>query len=38
MQKIPSKDQCIRFDLVAQLHQCLIKHRTLMEIGGDENE
>jgi hypothetical protein len=30
MQKVPAEDQRIRFDLVTELHQCFIKHRTLM--------
>jgi hypothetical protein len=37
MQKVPAEDQRIRFDLVTQLYQGLIKHRTLMQIGGDED-
>ncbi len=37
MQEVPTEDQCIRFDLLTQLHQRLIKHRTLMQIGSDED-
>lgn len=36
MQKVPAKDHRIRFDLITELHQCFIKHRTLMQVGGDE--
>ena len=37
MQEITAKDHRIRLDLITEHHQCLIKHRTLMQIGGDEN-